>query len=205
MDSQYQKFKDFLQTKKDSSSVEAVSCEERAYHAVKNLNSKKNPPPQSPAPTGKGRRRPGRPMKADEEKVRMVSMKLSPESILEIKNLPFGRGVGSKVRELLAFFKRQEKKEMARAKLLEKLLAPFDKKLNHYLKVARTDPQSSEACGLFNELVKMGEQIQTIVDIIHWDHSDFKNYLHRDHVLTLQFVLDLKKEMSENRSFQHIL
>ena len=125
-------------------------------------------------------------------------MKLSPQIITEIKNLPFGRGVGSKVRELLSYFKRQEYKEIKRAGLLRKLLIPFDAHLHSYLKLARQNPYDQRALTLLEELLQMAEKIKTIVELFHWDGRDFRTYLQENEALTLQFALDFTQKSWEN-------
>ena len=122
-------------------------------------------------------------------------MKLSSDTIQELRVLPFGRGIGSRVRELLSYFKRQEGREMARGKLLRKLLPPFDAHLHHYLKLAKLNSLDPKAKKLLQELHRMAENIQLIVNIFHWDGRDFRAYLPQDDVLTLQFVLDFKREV----------
>ena len=227
MSLQHQKFKQFLKNRKLLSKMEeqgktardieigtkmSDAChKERAFLTVKRLKSELKSASmishQSAQKQTDGIRakRPGRPPKRQEEKVRLVSMKLAPGIIEEVKNLPFGRGMGSKVRELLAYFKRQEKKEIQRAKLLRKLLVPFDAHLHRYIKEAKSTPQDPKALALLDELLQLSKKIQMTVEVFHWDHFDFKTYLPQDEVLTLQFALDFKREVNENRSFQHIL
>ncbi|MCY4644731.1 MAG: hypothetical protein OXB88_08955 [Bacteriovoracales bacterium] len=161
--------------------------------------------PSQPSSLLPRKRSPGRPPKPPEQRVQLVSLKLSPELIGEIKDLPFGRGMGSRVRELLFYFKGQEKKEIARAKLLKKLLLPFDAHLCRYFKIIGEERDDPKARTLLKKLIQMSEHIQMIVEILHWGPSDIRDYLREDEAQTLQFALDFKKEMGENRSFRHVL
>ena len=223
---EHKKFKQFLKKRKLPGHGEASTDEgsqatimlgesevesgpgERTFSAIKQLQARQERERIKGEDCSKrtGRRRgPGRPPKPEEEKVRLVSMKLPPDILAELKDLPFGRGVGSRVCELLSYFKRQERKEIARANLLRKLLGPFDHHLHNYLKMAKIDPQSTKTLALLEKLLQLSKKIQMMVEIFHWNGTDFKAYLKRDEVLTLQFALDFKREICENRSFQQIL
>ena len=214
MSLEYEKFKQFLQRRKEvSTEVDAFTAplnhssldnySEQALSSIKRLSSKHNE--KKEIIKKRERRGPGRPTKREEDKVRVVSMKLPPQIFEEIKNLPFGKGTGSKVRELLAYFKYQEGKEIARAKLLQKLIEPFDNHLNNYLKLAKLGAQDPEALQLMEKLIHLAKKLQMMIEIFHWNSNDFRNYLHPKEVLTLQFALDFKREVCENRSFQQIL
>lgn len=187
MSTEHQKFKQFLEGRK----LASPNYEEQAFSVVKRLQAKA--------------KRPGRPSKREDEKVRLVSMKLAPDTLQELRDLPFGVGVGSKVRELLSYFKYQERKQIAQAKLLQKLLVPFDAHLHSYLKMAKGNARSSEALTLLEELLQLSKKIRMTVDLLHWEGRDFKAYLRADQVSTLHFALDFKRETCENRAFQQIL
>ena len=201
MSFEHQRFKQFLKAHRAPlPSTDKGKLEKGALNAIEKLKSRQVKESVSVVRSVE-KRRPGRPSKPKEEKVRVVSMKLSSDTIAELKVLPFGRGVGSRVRELLSYFKRQEGKEIARAKLLRKLLPLFDAHLHHYLKLAKVNSLDSKAKKLLQELQGMAEKIQLMVDIFHWDGRDFRAYLPEEDVLTLQFALDFKREVCVNRSF----
>ena len=209
MPSEHQKFKQFLNRRRclDSSSVknnaQGINHPQQVYCAIKALKAKgaTTKAAHSSAPEHKRR---GRPTKADSEKVRSVCMKLSPQAIAELQHLPFGRGVGSRVRELLKYFKRQEAKELARVKMFRKLLIPFDAHLHSYLKLAKVAAQSAKAQTVLQKLADLADKIRVVVEIFQWDGEDFRAYLTRDEVLTVQFALEFKREIRERRSFAQI-
>ena len=208
MPSEHQKFKQFLNRRRcpDSSgaknSAKDINHPQQVYCAIKALKAKGTTrAAHHPGPEHKRR---GRPTKADSEKVRSVCMKLSPQAIAELQHLPFGRGVGSRVRELLKYFKRQEAKELARVKILRKLLIPFDAHLHSYLNLAKVAAQSAKAQTVLQKLAALSEKIRVVVEIFQWDGEDFRAYLTRDEVLTVQFALEFKGEIRERRSFAQI-
>ena len=210
MSLEHQKFKQFLKNRSIPAGTSRNSHGERALNAMKKLKARHRRgevtvPPQECSNASRASKKRGRPAKREEEKVRLVSMKLPPDALEELRDLPFGRGVGSKVRELLAYFRCQEEKEIARAKLLRKLLVPFDAHLHNYLEIAKVNSHDSKALTLLEKLLQLSKKIQLTVEVFYWKSNDFRSYLREDEVLTLQFALDFKREVCENRSFQQIL
>ena len=205
MPSEHQKFKQFLNRRRcpDSSSAKDINHPQQVYCAIKALKAKGATTKAAHHP-GPERKRRGRPTKADSEKVRSVCMKLSPQALAELQHLPFGRGAGSRVRELLKYFKRQEAKELARVKILRKLLIPFDAHLHRYLNLAKVAAQSAQTQTVLQKLAALSEKIRMVVEIFQWDGEDFRAYLTRDEVLTVQFALEFKREIRESRSFAQI-
>ncbi len=139
----------------------------------------------------------GRPRKDDKDKVKTVSMKLSPDIIERIKELPFGKGIGTKVKGLLKRFDQYRRREEKQLGVLIELLVKTNKTLlfieKNYNKAHQIKANESE----MRKLKKLSANTKIITKILSFSIDELEKLLTTKDFKTLYFLLNFKDISSE--------
>ena len=121
------------------------------------------------------KRLPGRPKKADEDKVQVISLKLPPKIISFLDDLilphPKAKGRGGKIRYMMVHFVKMKKREIAQLKVLVSQLRSFDEHLSQMSARDRKDPRKMKSV---HELIN---SLRALVDIYKIEMKDYKRML----------------------------
>lgn len=133
---------------------------------------------------------PGRPKKHLTEKVRNISIKIRPEYLKRLDDLSFGKGRGSKVRNLMDERANYKKRENNQLKYLKRALKEVSDSLDKF-------KAKQNGVDLIKEISQRVKNIKILQNILQFELMDLKILLTKAEYRTIEFVYFYEERRGE--------
>lgn len=142
----------------------------------------------------------GRPPKENEEKIQSVSMKLPPLYVQFFKETKLNdkkaKGVGGKVRFLVDYYLKYQKREKEQLIIFCQALSNVRQHSEKYLKIFERPQYKEESEKVIVQMEKSMEQVKLLLNILKFEVADLKKLLSDNEMKTLELSLSWVKHKS---------
>jgi len=135
---------------------------------------------------------PGRPRKPQEEKVKTIAIKIRPEYIDMLKNLSFGRGMGTRIRMIIDQWNDLKKREKEQVEVLRKAVGELDGALKKYAKNYNRAENLEGNEIVIKQMEKACNNIRILLNVLKFELSELKGLLTKEEYKNVEFSIHYK-------------
>ena len=132
---------------------------------------------------------PGRPRKPQEEKVKTIAIKIRPEYIDMLKNLSFGRGMGTRIRMIIDQWNDLKKREKEQVEVLRKAVGELDGALKKYAKNYNRAENLEGNEIVIKQMEKACNNIRILLNVLKFELSELKGLLTKEEYKNVEFSI----------------
>ncbi len=138
---------------------------------------------------------PGRPRKPKSEQVKTIAIKIRPEYIDMLKNLPFGRGMGTRIRMIIDQWNTLKKREKEQVEVLKKAISELDGAVKRYARNYNRAENLDRNEIVIKQMEKACNNIKILMNVLKFEVGEMEGFLSKDEFKNLSFAYHYKGQL----------
>ena len=135
---------------------------------------------------------PGRPRKPKSEQVKTIAIKIRPEYIDLLKNLSFGRGMGTRIRMIIDQWNSLKKREKEQVLVLKRAISELDGAIKKYARNYNRAENLERNEVTIKGMEKACNNIKILMNVLRFEVGEMEGFLSKDEFKNLSFAYHYK-------------
>jgi len=136
---------------------------------------------------------PGRPRKPKSEQVKTIAIKIRPEYVDMLKNLSFGRGMGTRIRMIIDQWNALKKREKEQVEVLKKAIGELDSMIKRYARNYNRAENLDKNEIAIKQMEKACNNIRILMNVLKMQVGEMEGMLSKEEFKNLNFAYHYKE------------